>query len=77
MAVLDSVLHAVDSGIRALDFAGIFCQRNLDAGFQSFLGSRLLGLYSGFQSPSLSIPLEKLPGFRNPDSLTMSEPNGT
>ena len=53
----------VDSGFQALDFAGIFCQWNMDSGLQSFLGSGLLGLYAGFQSPSLPIPLEKLPGF--------------
>ena len=63
MVVLDSGFHAVDSGFQALDFAGIFCQWNMDSGLQSFLGSGLLGLYAGFQSPSLPIAQEKLPGF--------------
>ena len=31
MAVLDSGFHAVDSGFQALDFAGIFCQWNMDS----------------------------------------------
>ena len=63
IAVLDSGFHAVDSGFQALDFSGIFCQWNMDSGLQSFLGTGSLGLYAGFQSPSLPIPQEKLPGF--------------
>ena len=32
--------------------------------------SRFLQLYSGFQTQGFRIPLAKIPGFRNPDSLT-------
>ena len=39
-----------DTGFR------IFCQRNLDFGFQLLVGSRYLVLYSGFQSPGFRIP---------------------
>ena len=56
-------MAVLDSGFQALDFARIFCQWNLDSGLQSFLESGLLGLYAGFQSPSLPIAQEKLPGF--------------
>ena len=33
-------------------------------------GSSFLQLYSGFQTQGFRIPLAKIPGFRNPDSLT-------
>ena len=71
-AVLDSGFHVVDSGFQALDFSGIFCQWNMDSGLQLFLGSGLLGLYAGFQSQVFPFHKKNFP-----DSLSISEPNGT
>ena len=72
MAVLDSGFHAVDSGFQALDFSGIFCQWNMDSGLQSFWDSDCLACMPDFKAQVF--PFHKK---NYPDSLSISEPNGT
>ena len=54
--VLDSRIHATDSGFEVLDSS--VCQWNLDSGFQ--VRFRILELYSGFGSPGFRIPQAKI-----------------
>ena len=51
----------------------IVCQWNLDSRSKNVGGwwfSRLLELYSGFQSPKSGFHKQKIPGYWIPDSLT-------
>ena len=50
--ILDSGLHAVDSRFQVLDSS--FCQWNLNSGFQSFVGFRIL--WAVFRIPEPRIP---------------------
>ena len=60
LTVFDSQFRSMDTGF------WIRCQWNLGSGFQLQVGSRILELYSRFQSPRFQIPREKFPGFRFP-----------
>ena len=67
-AVLNSEIHAEDSGFQVLDSP--ICQWNLDSGFQSLVG---LGCFPDSKAQDSGFHKQNFPGFRNLDFLTWGD----